>query len=253
MLDDTIEQLRQAAHDQDLDELERLSLALRALQLWRIEGLRRLRWALDILQLPQDESGKANRTLLWGYLILQEVVLPPQYRGDWTPTWLPPELHKEVVEALEALSLGEVRSIFEPVSTGKHGRPYTLKKIRLLAVAHVEFQVGRGIKNYVATKRVATALGVSEDTLKAWRYTLLPKICRQSELENTLEVARAAGGFAEIVGADPDYGKISKGRDGAVDAHVLAAYELHNSIDLRALAVELCAARILELGNKPKS
>ncbi len=71
-------------------------------------------------------------------------------------------------EALRAVNAGELPSFLTPSRQRRRGRPYILDMLRAEAIAHVWFEEGRGLKKHAALTRVATALAVSEETLRDW-------------------------------------------------------------------------------------
>ena len=105
--------------------------------------------------------------------------------------------------ALYALNLGEVQAIVRPVSKKRQGSAISLIRWKTLALSHVHFQIGKGIKKYVALNNVANALGQSTETLRGWEKSLLADI----DLADNLYASRAAGVYlAEL--EEVDAGKI---------------------------------------------
>jgi hypothetical protein len=74
--------------------------------------------------------------------------------------------------ALRALNYGERDLFLAPSKKRARGKAYTLAYHRALAVAHVYYRVGKGIKKYVALESVANALAVSAETIRDWERTL---------------------------------------------------------------------------------
>jgi hypothetical protein len=74
--------------------------------------------------------------------------------------------------ALRALNYGERDSFLVPSKKKARGKAYTLAYYRALAVAHVWYRRGKGIKKYVALESVATALAVGTETIRDWEKTL---------------------------------------------------------------------------------
>ncbi len=74
--------------------------------------------------------------------------------------------------ALRALNYGERDSFLTPSKKKTRGKSYILAYYRALAVAHVYYRQGKGIKKYVALESVATALAVSPETIRDWEQTL---------------------------------------------------------------------------------
>lgn len=74
--------------------------------------------------------------------------------------------------ALRAANAGERDAFFEPAKTRRRGRPYQLDSVRAIAVAHVYYLRGKGIKKHIALGRVSDALPVSVETLRDWEKAL---------------------------------------------------------------------------------
>jgi hypothetical protein len=74
--------------------------------------------------------------------------------------------------ALRALNYGERTSFLVPSRKKARGKAYTLAYYRALAVAHVYYRCGKGIKKYVALESVASSLAVSAETIRDWEKTL---------------------------------------------------------------------------------
>jgi hypothetical protein len=112
--------------------------------------------------------------------------------GGW-PDWL----CETVLEALEALEFGEVRSIFRPVSAGKK-RDLTERRLMLQAVAMVRFRrFAYGMKLKPALEEVAEVIATSPETIKSWEGRLKNENPRQLDEalvfaeRSALEVAHA--------------------------------------------------------------
>lgn len=74
--------------------------------------------------------------------------------------------------AIRALNYGEQDSFLLPSKKKVRGKAYQLAYYRALAVAHVFFQQGKGLKKYVALENVASALSVSAETIRDWEKAL---------------------------------------------------------------------------------
>jgi hypothetical protein len=74
--------------------------------------------------------------------------------------------------ALRAANAGERDELFEPAKTRRRGRPYQLDSVRAIAVAHVYYLLGKGIRKHIALGRVSDALPVSVETLRDWEKAL---------------------------------------------------------------------------------
>lgn len=91
--------------------------------------------------------------------------------------------------ALYALNLGEVQPLVRPTRTKKQGSAVSLVRWKTLALSHVYFQIGKGVKKYVALDAVAYSLGQSTETLRSWEKSLLADINQADGLYSS----RAAG------------------------------------------------------------
>ena len=76
-------------------------------------------------------------------------------------------------DSLRALNYGEVQPLTTPSPTRKHGRHFTLYRLRWIAVLHVHVLLGGGMKKYAAEVRIADELAVSVETLRAWEKRFL--------------------------------------------------------------------------------
>ncbi|EAQ33928.1 hypothetical protein NB311A_02692 [Nitrobacter sp. Nb-311A] len=70
--------------------------------------------------------------------------------------------------ALFALELGEVDDLVKPSQTRRQGNPVALYFWKLMALCHVHFLIGKGVKKYRALEDVARAIGQSVETLRSW-------------------------------------------------------------------------------------
>ena len=109
-----------------------------------------------------------------------------------------------LADALAALDAGEVQDVVMPVSSGKHGDAWTWNQYRLRALQHVHFLCGRGVAKTTARRRVADAIGQSEESLRRWEKPsseLHLRVAAEAErglgaqvnLKFDLAVAEAAG------------------------------------------------------------
>ena len=67
--------------------------------------------------------------------------------------------------ALRAANAGERDAVLEPTKTRRRGRPYQLDWYRAVAIAHVYYLLGQGIKKHIALERIGSALAVSVETI----------------------------------------------------------------------------------------
>ena len=69
--------------------------------------------------------------------------------------------------ALFALELGEVDELVKPSAIRRQGNPVALYRLKLLALSHVRFLMGQGLKKFKALETVE-ALGQSSETIRSW-------------------------------------------------------------------------------------
>lgn len=75
--------------------------------------------------------------------------------------------------ALNALEFGEVQPILKPVKSGRKGAPFSLDRMKLRAIQHIEFRMKRyGATKTSATEIVANAYGCNTDAVKKWEALL---------------------------------------------------------------------------------
>jgi hypothetical protein len=70
--------------------------------------------------------------------------------------------------ALFALELGEVDDLVKPSETRRQGSPVALYHWKLMALSHVRFLMGKGLKKYKALEKVGKAVAQSVETLRSW-------------------------------------------------------------------------------------
>jgi hypothetical protein len=73
----------------------------------------------------------------------------------------------ELQSALLALNVGHVDEIFKPEPIRRQGDPIALFHCKLMALRHVYFHLGKGIKKYHAFQSVSDELGQSTETLRS--------------------------------------------------------------------------------------
>jgi hypothetical protein len=91
--------------------------------------------------------------------------------------------------ALFALDLGHVEDIVTPEPVRRQGNPVQLINCKAMALRHVYYHVGRGMKKYRALQLVGDGLGQSPETLRAWEKS----ITRNDDFEMQLVGAKLAG------------------------------------------------------------
>ena len=76
-------------------------------------------------------------------------------------------------DALFALNLGHVEEIFRPEPIRRQGSPVQLLRCKVMALRHVYYHIGRGLKKYRALQLVGDELGQSPETLRAWEKAII--------------------------------------------------------------------------------
>jgi hypothetical protein len=74
----------------------------------------------------------------------------------------------ELRSALFALNIGHVDEILKPEPIRRQGDPLQLFYCKLMALRHVYFHIGKGLKKIRALQLVADELGQSTETLRSW-------------------------------------------------------------------------------------
>ena len=99
-------------------------------------------------------------------------ILPGAREGDevvMVP--MPARLATKVVDAIDALNVGEVPELFAAQQTGRH-EPHTRGELRVRALQHVEFLRGQGLTKAAALNRVSLVTAVPDETLRGWARSL---------------------------------------------------------------------------------
>jgi hypothetical protein len=95
----------------------------------------------------------------------------------------------ELQSALFALNYGQQEPLVRPEPTRRQGNPVQLLLLKLRALQHVNFHMGKGLKKYRAQQLVAGELGQSVETLRSWEKLLLA----DDDLAMDLRAAQLAG------------------------------------------------------------
>jgi hypothetical protein len=135
-----------------------------------------------------EEIGNAARRAGFGKLLALGGVVPKVYKQD-------------LLFALQALNVGEVRPLLAPTATGKWGQPYSLAQYQFLAVQHVFYEWGRGSTKKVAIKVVAEAMGVSDAALRTWETSSVPSVFEDAR--DLYKIAKRAGALSRGSTLDP--------------------------------------------------
>ena len=91
--------------------------------------------------------------------------------------------------ALFALNVGHVEDIVRPEPIRRQGNPVQLLNCKMMALQHVYYHIGRGLKKYRALELVGDELGQSPETLRAWEKA----ITRDEDFMMDLVGAKLAG------------------------------------------------------------
>jgi hypothetical protein len=168
-------------------------------------------------------------------VVLEQSAYP---RHDW---------REKLSESLLALNEGESQFLTKPSKTAKHGRPYTLRSLRWLAVLHVHVLVGTGLKKHVAEDKVASALRVQVETLRAWEKQFLKT---NADLKRILLIAQTMASHDLHDFENPWREKAGRELRGIEDSiEWTAAYELRRQ--LREHPVGVLARELLDAKAKP--
>lgn len=89
----------------------------------------------------------------------------------------------ELQSALFALNIGQVDDLLKPDPIRRQGDALELFYCKLMALPHVHFQMGKGLKKYRALQLVADELGQSTETLRSWEKFILHDDDSAVELE----------------------------------------------------------------------
>jgi hypothetical protein len=101
--------------------------------------------------------------------------------------------------ALFALELGEIDDLVKPSEIRRQGNPVELYRWKLLALSHVHFLVGKGLKKFKAQDRVAGEIGQSVETLRSWEKAYV----FDDDFMMALRVAELAGELEEELDSRP--------------------------------------------------
>jgi hypothetical protein len=101
--------------------------------------------------------------------------------------------------ALFALELGEIDDLVRPNEIRRQGSPVALYHWKLMALSHVHFLMGKGLKKYKALENVAQAVGQSVETLRSWEkaYSF------DDDFVMALRVAQMAGELEQELDSRP--------------------------------------------------
>jgi len=101
--------------------------------------------------------------------------------------------------AMFALDFGEVDELVRPSAIRRQGNPVALYRWKLLALSHIRFLMGKGLKKYKALEKVAQSVGQSVETLRSWE-----KAYRfDDDFMMGLRAAELAGELEDVLDAHP--------------------------------------------------
>lgn len=182
------------------------------------------------LPLPEDFKGvpglsrrKDNRSLR--KILIDALIKQEPIEGELGALVLPVPIWKELLEGSLALEFGEVPQIFSPAPTRRHGRPYTLFKLKMWALLHLYLLVGEGMKRHQAETEVATAFGISIEALRSWekrafkthpyQIDFLRGLPSQSHSERTKALPSFFAGASDLVSCGRQYREALRARSKA--------------------------------------
>jgi hypothetical protein len=76
-------------------------------------------------------------------------------------------------DALFALNVGHVEDLVRPEPIRRQGNPVQLLNCKMMALRHVYYHIGRGLKKYRALQLVGDELGQSPETLRSWEKSII--------------------------------------------------------------------------------
>jgi hypothetical protein len=79
----------------------------------------------------------------------------------------------ELQAALRHLSLGYVEDLVKPAPTKRQGNRVDVMRWRMMALKHVYYLKGKGVKKYRALNQVGAGIGQSSETLRTWEKEFL--------------------------------------------------------------------------------
>jgi hypothetical protein len=99
---------------------------------------------------------------------------------------------------LFALNIGHAEGVLRPEPVRRQGNPVLLFKSKVMALRHVHYKMGQGMKKYRALELVGNELGQSSETLRAWEKS----IARDDHHMMSLLAAKWAGEFENEIDSD---------------------------------------------------
>ena len=88
----------------------------------------------------------------------------------------------DLQRALLHLNLGHVDEFASPAPRKSQGNAIEMRKWKLLAVMHVLYRVGKGMKKHRALEEVSQGIGQSVETLRTWEKLLRKDVDCQHEI-----------------------------------------------------------------------
>jgi hypothetical protein len=105
----------------------------------------------------------------------------------------------ELQSALFALNLGQLQPLTMPEPKRRQGNALQLLNWKVMALRHVYFLMGKGLKKYRALQVVADAIGQSTETLRSWEKF----VSGEDDFEFALLTAKIAGELEEELDKKP--------------------------------------------------
>jgi hypothetical protein len=94
----------------------------------------------------------------------------------------------ELRSALYALNLGQSQPLTTPEPIRRQGDAVQLLSWKVMALQHVHFQMGKGMKKYRALQMVADKIGQSTETIRSWEKF----VSNDDDLTTAIEAAHLA-------------------------------------------------------------
>ena len=136
---------------------------------------------------------------------------------------LPYALGAGLVDALQALHFGEAMPLLDPEKVKNRGPRYSLARLELKALEHVEYLKARGFKAGAANDKVAQAYGKADRTVRDWGPNLRSElgdlfVTRQLRFAQNggtnAEAAKGSGDRSGFLVHDAQYGEEALQKNG---------------------------------------
>lgn len=203
------------------DDLQMFLEISRAKAVFSLLAADELRWTIQSPEMPDffdAEKWRGKENDLFDLLVRVQDNFPMGHKDAVDPTTmvLPRWLYQRLINALDALQVGDVHDFVAPKSNGKHSAPWAWYQFRVRALQHVAFLNGKGVGKMKAREQVAQAMKVSPKTLREWEGD-----CKEvvEDVEGHVALAYQAGQLAVAKEFDPSYA------EGSVNSELLFIYK----------------------------